>query len=560
MWVVLMKNSFLSLYLASMNTHYGWSVFKERYLKKKERLWEPLLLTLALGPVFIMGIVLIWTLTESFYIFGLGVNQPQLPLIYGTLMVSVLALFFGFLSILSTFYFSQDLSLLIPLPLRSWEILAAKFSVVLTGQYVLNAVILLPLWLRYALLAKMSFSYFIVALLTFLVLPILPLALVSVVTILLMRLVNLSRYKDKLTLIGGIILLIVVFGGQYLLQQSFGSGDPQALLEQVLIELDGLIYLVGKVFPPSIWAAQAMAYSSQAQGWLNLFKLVTVSTLTLAILYFLADRFFLQSIVSGLEGSKGRERKHFEQLSQKPQQPLLRLAQLESKLFLRDPGFALNGLVGYVLLPFFAVLPFFGKKLEGNPFELLQLNDLPPLLIMGGIALFFAVMTAMSMISSTTFSREGKYLWIIKSLPLSIGQIITARVLAAQMINVIGSLLGVLPLAFLFKWNAWMVFWGILFGIILGANFSYFLILFDLRRPMLDWINPIKAVKSNLNAMLGLFGSFAVALLLFGLFILNLKSNTLWLIPIELGLVCALAFAFVRFLLKNWAEELWARI
>jgi ABC-2 type transport system permease protein len=233
---------------------------------------------------------------------------------------------------------------------------------------------------------------------------------------------------------------------------------------------------------------------------------------------------------------------------------------MESKLFVRDPGFALNGLIGYVLLPAMALLPMFGQSLENNPFELLALDQLPPFVLSGGLALYFMFMTAMSMIPATTFSREGKYLWQIRSLPLSIEQIIAAKVVGSQVVNIIGCLVGAVPVAILMGWSIWEVLLGSFLGTLLASALAGFLALFDLRKPMLDWVNPVKAVKSNLNAVVGLLIGvilgFALGMLMFA----TIGLELLWLIPIEL-LAAALALGLaVRFMVRKWAPGLWKRI
>lgn len=555
-----MKNRVWSLYLALLNVNYGWSVGKYYYIKKKQRIWEPIVIAASLGPVAIFSIWFVWVLTEQFFLAGLSFGQPHLSLVLGTLFVSVIGLVFGFFYVLSSFYFSNDLPTLIPLPLRSGEILITKLAVILTGQYVLNAMVLLPMFIRYGLLAQGGLPYILTAVVVFFVLPVIPLLIASCLAVVLMRLVNLSRFKDRLTLIGGILILVLVLGSTYWLQENVGTDDPNVLMERLLSQADSLVYIMGRVFPPSAWSAQALAYSEQSTGWLNLFYLVLAGSAGLGVLYVLGEKIFLQGVLAGLEGSRGRGRRKQTRVGEEAKSAFFTLVQMERRLFIRDPNFALNGLVGYVLLPVMILIPLFGANLEGNPFESLDLGELHPLLLMGGISLFFMLMIAMSMIPSTTFSREGRYLWIIRSLPLSIEQIILSRVVAAQLVNTIGCLLGLLPMAYLFAWGIWEVVFGTFFGVLLSSALAYLLVLFDLSRPMLDWVNPVKAVKSNLNAILGLLAAVVVGLLLGFIFLLNWQSETLWLIPLELLLVTLILGGAGWYIGRRTAERLWSRI
>lgn len=555
-----MKNRAWSLYLAQLNVHYGWSAAKYYYVKKKQRIWEPILIGAALAPVVVMAMGFVWIVTEQLFLGGLAFGQPHLALVTGTLMVSIMGLFLGFFYVLSAFYFSNDLPALLPLPMRSWEILVAKLGVILTGQYVLNALFLLPMGIRYGLLAQAGLGYVLTFFVVFLILPIPPLLIASILAVLLMRFVNLSRYKDKLTLVGGIVLLVLVLSSTYWLQTNVGTNDPAILMEQLLSRADGLIFAMGRVFPPSMWAAQAMAQVPNLRGWFNLLYLLFSGIIALATLYLLGEKVFLQGVLAGLEGSRGSGKRIKAGTQHEAKNTFWTLVSTERKLFLRDPNFALNGLIGYALLPVMALLPLFGQNLEGNPFALLNLGELDPFLIIGSIALFFMVMSAFSMIPSTTFSREGRYLWIIRSLPLSIVQIIWTRVVAAQVVNTIGCLLGLIPLAYLFGWGVVEMVFGSLLGLAVASAVGYLLVLVDLSRPMLDWVNPVKAVKSNLNAIIGAFATLGVGFLLGILFAFNLKTDTLWLIPLELLIVAVLLIGVAIRLGSRVAPRLWARI
>src|SRR5690625_553541 len=184
MQVTFMRNKLGSLYLAQVNDHYGLSAGKYYYIKKKQRTWEPILIGLAMLSVIVMAVLFVWNITENLFLAGLSVGQPHLALVNGFLLVAVAGLFFGFFYVLSAFYFSSDLEVLVPLPLRSWEILVTKLAVVLTGQYFINALIMIPLFLRYGLLAQVGMAYVFNAVLVFIVLPIIPLVIASLLVVL----------------------------------------------------------------------------------------------------------------------------------------------------------------------------------------------------------------------------------------------------------------------------------------------------------------------------------------------------------------------------------------
>jgi len=90
--------------------------------------------------------------------------------------------------------------------------------------------------------------------------------------VLLMRVVNLSRHRDKLTLIGGLLVVGLSIGFQVWLSTNVGEGDPQQMLELLLSQTEGLVRAVGRVFPTAIWAARAMAQAHTLQGLAELWS------------------------------------------------------------------------------------------------------------------------------------------------------------------------------------------------------------------------------------------------------------------------------------------------
>lgn len=556
-----MKNKLWSLYLSLLNVHYGWSAAKFRYFRQRKRLWEPILLILVFIPLGIGLIKFLSELTEAFFLAGLGLGQPHLALVYGAVAVSVLTFFFGFFSVLSAFYFSNDLETLVPLPLKAWEILLAKLAVVLTGQYLINALILLPIWLKYAALAQVKPGFWLTAVPVFLFLPLIPLLAASAICLLLMRAVNLSRHKDKLTFVGGVLVVGLSFGFQFWLQNNIGDGDLEAFLNQVLTQTDGLVRLVGRIFPSSVWAAQAMAYIPQGKGWLNLAYLCLSGLIGLVFLYWLGKGIFFRGLLQGLEGSKGRGKKDAALIRGiKAKAPLVSLVQTELRLFLRDPNYALNGLIGYILIPVLSGLSLLTQELPGDPFQFLAQYEYPASLAMGFIALFVTGMPALSMIPATTFSREGKYLWIMRSLPIPLEQVVLSRVLAAQIINSLGCLVAIVPIAFFLRLSWQPVFFGGLLGLLLGTAWIGLLVFWDLRRPMLDWVSPIKAIKSNLNAVVALA---ATSIFVFALGFLIVKippGKGVWLVPAIILAASFLLGAVSFYLVKRLGGKIWSRI
>ncbi len=552
-------NRVWNLYKTLLNVQYNWSAAKYTYIRKRQRLWEPLVIFFGLAPVVVLLVMGIVWVSEAVYQSGMMFAQPHVLLAFAALVSQIITLFFGVFYVLSAFYFSNDLRLLIPLPYKPWEVLTAKLLAIMTGQYVPILLTFVPAAVVYGIRSQADPVYWLAAVLVFLGLPVLPLILATVLSILLMRIVNLSRRKDLWAVIGGFALTFAIIGFQFYLQFTVGDAHPEELLHQFLQRADGLVEALGRYFPPSVWAAKAMAYAGSAVGWLNFLVFAAVTAAGGALLLVLADKVFYQGVISGMErGKKGRARTG--QMVPGRERPLVwSLALMEMRLFMRNPGFVLNGLIGYILFPVMAIVPRFAPLEDGNPFALIgSVVDFH--LITGGIALFFVLMSAMSMIPATTFSREGKYLWFPRTLPISIDQVLAGRILGAQIINVLGSMLSVLAVSWVFQFPWSAVVLGSLLGAVLSTATAGLFTILDLARPMLNWANPVKAVKSNLNSIIALAIAAGLAFVLgCGMYHL-VRWGLGYLIYMELLLGAALCWGLYRFLVSSYAGDRWRRI
>src|SRR5665647_3368356 len=100
-------------------------------------------------------------------------------------------------------------------------------------------------------------------------LPIIPLALVSLAVVAMMRVINVSRKKDALILVGSLALIGLSFALQIGLGRSAGGGGPEASAQAVaafFTSPDSLLNKVGAIFPPGIWATKAIAGGFSGEG------------------------------------------------------------------------------------------------------------------------------------------------------------------------------------------------------------------------------------------------------------------------------------------------------
>lgn len=108
------------------------------------------------------------------------IGQEGVVLSWGIAIDSTIVFVFGIFYVISTFYFSSDVEMLLPLPLKPGQIMGAKFLVVTVYEYLTIAVFFLPVWITYGIYMGCGPLFYLYGLIVYLLMPVTPLAAASV--------------------------------------------------------------------------------------------------------------------------------------------------------------------------------------------------------------------------------------------------------------------------------------------------------------------------------------------------------------------------------------------
>ena len=221
---------------------------------------------------------------------------------------SGLAIFFlGLFYIIGTFYFSEDIETLLPLPLRSYEIISSKFLVVVIYEYITALIILAPVLLVYGIRSGEGIVYYILSIITFLIFPIIPLALGSIIVMIIMRFSNIAKNKDLFKLFGGIAALAVGLSINIIIQKFMNGvlSNPEALQRLLLEGNNSLVNVYS--FPGLKYLTYALINNSTLSGILNYVIFIVITLAVFAIFLFVAEKLYFKGVIGISEaGSKKR--------------------------------------------------------------------------------------------------------------------------------------------------------------------------------------------------------------------------------------------------------------
>lgn len=441
---------------------------------------------------------------------SLAAGQPALVPVLIAVAGQMVVLIFGMFYLMAAFYFSQDIGRMLHLPLRPRQLLGAKFLVVMLGELLTTAVIVVPGFLGYGLARGGGPAYWLMALLVWLLLPLLPLALDTIFTLALARMVNLSRQRDVLRVLGGLFGVILAIGIQFFTQRFAPGGSAHPGNLDVF---QGLAGRIGSTFPPALWAAGALAMPDKVTGWVNLALLAALSLAVVGLTALFAERVYFRDLLAGQEGPGRRRRQRPAPATLATAGVTAALWRRELKLFLRTPTYVMNGLVSIIIVPLMMVITTLARG-EATSWTLLsQQPHLAGWVALGGAALVM-FLGLVSHVAPTAISREGKFIWLLRSLPVEARLLVRVKLLFSLAFAALGAVLvsGILYLVLHLPPTYLLIVF--ILGLLSSWPVAALGLMVDLSYPRLDWVDPQQAMKGNFNGLIAMVLALPLVLLL----------------------------------------------
>lgn len=438
-----------------------------------------------------------------------AMGQEAVILGFGLSIVCVVIFFFGIFYAMGIFYFSMDVENLLPLPFKPWHIMGAKFAVVLIYEYLTELIFFLPTIIAYGIKSNGGVLYYTYGVIIFLLLPIIPLVIASVINMIIMRFTNIAKNKDRFRLVGGLIAMGFGVGINIYIQrftQDINQSEITKMFEQ---GNNSLVALATKMFPSTIIAVNSLINTTNIHGIINLILFIVITLASLMIFIILGQALYFKGVMGVSETASKRKTLSSHELTKNTtQNSTLKIYILkELKLLFRTPIYFMNCVLMNFLWPVFLLIPIFAQKggrSQLNMFTEFLQNDKTTGIALGIFFAFMVFVSCSNAISTTTISREGKNLFILKYIPMKYKDQLMAKVLSAVVLGVAGMLMVCILGLILLKLPLDLVLLMIIVGF-LGIVFTSFIGIFiDLNFPKLQWDTEQKAVKQNLNVIISM--------------------------------------------------------
>ncbi len=438
------------------------------------------------------------------------------PEVFLSIYFLVLAIFIMFQTILvctNIFYFSKDIELILPFPIKPVNLLIAKFNTLICTLYVSEAIFgIIPICI-YGILTHSTLLFYIYAVLIFIFFPVFLALVLSIIMMFVMKISKFIKNKEIFQTIITLLLVTSIFIVEYnVINNIFIQNKEIEIVENnfqiadKLIEFNNRIETSNKLFLV-INPAVKVLKNSNLQNIFEIIKIILIDFITFIIFIFIGKKTYLKDILKNTSyliktSNKGinlykkcKKNIIFKAYIKKEFKNLFR----NSMVFMQCVYPMIISLITVIIISII-LLPKLNEVLNNPDIKQLIGNlefDLSIVyIILSGIQVLFMISPA----SLTSISRDGKNASFMKYIPISYFRQILYKGLPQIFINSISVIIiiGILYYAFpsIGIVNVLLVF---ISSMILNALNSYSMIIVDLLNPKLQWDSEYEILKQNNN-------------------------------------------------------------
>lgn len=514
---------------------------------------------IALMPAYFLYVRLVRQIGFSF----LMINQESYFLALAHYASVLMVFFLGLTYVLSYYYFSRDTDMLIPLPVKGRSIIISKFISILVFEYLALGIFIIPvLIINYSLVGG-GLIYYLKAILLFLVTPVVPLSLASIIIITIMKFTNIKGKKDLIRVVSMFLFLFVFLGLQIVVQRAMMNipfGNEQEFFSNLFTDNRYMIDMLGRFYPLSRWASLSLVDNS-VNALYGLLGVLLTSAVFFIVMVLFSEKMYLGGIIGGNEiqsKKKALSSEEFTKASSKVSSSFMAIFKVDLITLIKTPIYMFNCVSIVVLVPFiFLVMPAL-TGVSSDMDVLIGIYQSNVKLFAFGLAGAYMLFAALNPTASTTFSREGKTFYITRIIPVEARDHIIGRALAPMLMQIFTIIVISIGIRYYIPLDiSTMLISGFLgFAASLPVILSGILV--DINRPLLDWDNPQRAVKQNMNVIIAMIigGVMALGIGFLTYLMININLATLIILLIDLIIIVALAYVMYNLVNKRIIYQL----
>ena len=483
--------------------------------------------------------------------FTKSVGKPEIFINFYMIFLTILLMFQIAIVTANVFFFSKDLELILPLPIKSNEILISKFNTVLAMAYVTEIIFgLIPLIL-YGLLNYTGFNYFVFMLFTLILLPILFITIIGSIALIFAKILSFIKNKNILQNIINILLI-----GILLIIENRLIGDINNLQEQSFFITAIVKVLTGLDF------IEKIKY---------LIILLIADVFLYGMFIVIGKKIYLNILLKSLNTSKRNlklaEKKPVKIKSKKNNTGKLYIEK-EIKMLFKNPIFFVQTafpvimilisiiMIANVMIPILDTTIQNSEETIKQTLYSMEFNSEMICVILGVLQVIFSL----SSLSLTAISREGKNAIFMKYIPISYYKQFLYKNILQIILNIIVSIV-LLSIIYFYIPKIGLINIILIFitSIFINLINSYLMLVVDLKKPYLNWNSEHSVVKKNDNKSYQY--ALTIIMILIYMYISNVfkDTNVTLTLGIEIAIFMTL-FVIIDRIIKKKSTKLFEKI
>lgn len=502
------------------------------------------------GLFVLFGLLMVYVAGIFFgmsYLVGDMLIPAGFTWLFYSIMGTTAVMLGAFGSVFNTFsylYLAKDNDLLLSMPIPPSTVLLSRITLVYGMGLLYSAIVWIPTLVYSWIFASLSPTAIVFGILLLFVIA----AFVTVLTCALGWVVAIITVRLKNKNIFTVILSILFLGAYFYL--SSRMSDIITLMTANAETFGGKLKTWGNFIYQLGHAADGNVLS------MVIFTLVTAALAALCI--FILSKTFIKIVTISPNTASSPTAKA---AAEKPRSVRSALFMRELKRFTSSSLYMLNCGLGVVFLPALGIFALFKKNsldemLAAFGTLIPNLTSLLPFAVILVVCLILSI----NVISTPSISLEGKNLWILRSLPVSGSDVLSAKMLLHLLLNTVPALISV-------------VLFSVCFGldvtyIVMCAAFVYLYIyltgalglIIGLKRPNFAWTSETYPIKQSINVLFSmLIGWGLTVAVCVGAYFLS-KVAEVQTILLILIIVFAVAVRFVQRWLTTRGGEIFDRL
>lgn len=478
--------------------------------KKRKKIFNTAMALIAVFGIilpvsFFVGVV-VYTITGG--LTQLGGQEQGIALFLH--LISAFSFVFGLNVIYNVFYFSADVESILPLPLKPYQIVSAKFTAALISENIMQFMIVFAAIVGYIFAMGLPIWSWLVAILCMLTLPIIPMVYCGVIALVTMYFTHFIKNKDRVNKLTGVLTLLIILG--IVLFCGNMSDFSTNSITQAIANDNSLLNVMNIILPHIRFIV-----SGVSGDIIGVVIYLAINIVAVVVFLLLAELMYFKGIV-GIGGS-GSAKQHsvgFRKAVKGLKEKEVSLSYFKKELLIlvRTPAYFMNCIVINLVWPILLYLVYALQGPDnflGKFFKDLSNGNATAGLIFAFCASGISVLiTSANSIASSSITREGSHFAFMKYIPIDFMTQINIKASVAILISGLGMIIYVIIAGILFSLNGMFVLFTCLISLFSVVSASYFGIYMDSINPKLVWDDEVNALRGNYN----IFYNMALSILL----------------------------------------------